>query len=35
MIGLDTNLLVRIFAMDDSAQANRVSRLLDHELGPE
>ena len=35
MIGLDTNLLVRIFAMDDWRQANRVSHLLDHELSPE
>lgn len=29
MIGLDTNLLVRIFAGDDPAQADRVSRLID------
>lgn len=31
MIGLDTNLLVRIFAGDDAAQAGRVARLIDVE----
>jgi predicted nucleic-acid-binding protein len=31
MIGLDTNLLVRIFAGDDARQADRVARLIDAE----
>jgi predicted nucleic-acid-binding protein len=35
MIGLDTNVLVRVFAGDNPAQAARVIRLLDHELGDE
>ena len=35
MIGLDTNILVRAFVQDDSAQFERVRRLLDEELQDE
>ena len=35
MIGLDTNVLVRVFAADNPVQADRAARLLDHDLGQE